>query len=90
MTLSSESELDMPSEAPQGIFDEKSNHVIESFGASLEQTGINKAFCVLFDENDKFKPKVFFRGELFEITKHTSRILNQMRYKIIEDLNGNF
>lgn len=90
MTLSSESEHDVPSAAPQGIFDEKSNQVIEAFGASLEKTGINNAFCVLFDENDKFKPKVFFRGELFDITKHTSRILNQMRYKIIEDLNGNF
>lgn len=81
---------DMPPEASHGIFDEKSNQIIEAFGASLEKHEIHSGFCVLFDENDGFKPKVFFRGDLIEITKHTSRVLNQMRYKIIQDLNGNF
>jgi hypothetical protein len=71
-------------------FDTKSSEAIDTFGQALASSGLNAAFCVIFDEADNYKPKVFYRGDMFEITRHTSRILNQMRFKLIGELNGNF
>ena len=71
-------------------FDTKSSEAIDTFGQALASSGLNAAFCVIFDETDNYKPKVFYRGDMFEITRHTSRILNQMRFKLIGELNGNF
>jgi hypothetical protein len=71
-------------------FDAKSSEAIDAFGQALATSGLNAAFCVIFDETDSYKPKVFYRGDMFEITRHTSRILNQMRFKLIGELNGNF
>ena len=71
-------------------FDTKSSEAIDTFGQAVAASGLNAAFCVIFDETDNYKPKVFYRGDMFEITRHTSRILNQMRFKLIGELNGNF
>ena len=74
----------------QGIFDQKSTEIIEEFGESLEKGDVDLAFCVIFDKTNGSQPKVFYRGELFEITKHVSKILNQMKYKLMNEINGNF
>lgn len=90
-----ENNLEQPSIEPveasqQGIFDTKFNEAIDALGNVLEKHQLSHAICIVFDENDEYKPKVFFRGELFEIVKHTSKVLNQMKYKIMNELNGNF
>lgn len=74
----------------QEIFAQKSEHAIELFGQALENAGLNLAFCVIYDVENNNEPKVFYRGDMVNVTKHTSRVLNMMRHKIINELNGNF
>ncbi len=81
---------DIAEPSAQINFDQKANIAIDVFGESLEKTNINLAFCVVFDPDKDFEPKVFYRGSLVDVTKHTSKVLNAMRFKLINELNGNF